>query len=84
MTTRSRSIVPGSATVVEGDAGATSLQIPVQLSAPSGRVVHRGLGGRRRRSAGWATAPDDFSAGSGTLTFAAGPDDRHRDRRGQR
>src|SRR5262249_34852851 len=56
-------IVPGGASVVEGNTGTRVLQIPVSLSAPSGRTV----------TATWATvdyqavAPADFTTGSGTV-----------------
>jgi len=66
-------VVPGSGSVAEGDAGTTSLAVPVTLSAPSGRSV----------TVSWATtipAPGavamadavDYVAASGTVTFAPG------------
>src|SRR5439155_1607992 len=62
------SIVPGQASIVEGNTGTELLQIPVSLSAPSGQTV----------TASWKTlndtavAPGDFTAASGTVTFAPG------------
>ena len=61
-------IVPGAASISEGNSGTTTLQIPVSLSAPSGQTV----------TASWTTlnntavAPGDFTAASGTVTFAPG------------
>jgi hypothetical protein len=62
-------IVGGIGSVVEGDAGTVTLQIPVTLSAPSAATV----------SVAWATAVSpglvagvDFEAASGTVTFAPG------------
>jgi PKD repeat protein len=62
-------VVPGAASVVEGDAGAVTLQIPVALSAPSPEVV----------TVDWATVatgdpvPDvDYASATGTLTFSPG------------
>ncbi len=61
-------IVPGQASIVEGNSGAKVLQVPVSLSAPSGQTV----------TASWTTlnyeavAPGDFTAASGTVTFAPG------------
>jgi hypothetical protein len=61
-------VVPGSASVVEGNSGTRVLQVPVSLSAPSGQTV----------TASWSTlnhsaaAPGDFVAASGTVTFQPG------------
>ena len=61
-------IVPGGATITEGNTGTKVLQIPVSLSAPSSRTV----------TATWTTlnyqavAPGDFTTGSGIVTFAPG------------
>jgi large repetitive protein len=62
-------VQPGAAAVVEGNAGTTTLNLPVTLSAASGKTV----------SVDWATAATvqpqpgvDFQAASGTLTFAPG------------
>jgi probable HAF family extracellular repeat protein len=56
------------ATVVEGNSGTRTLAFSVVLSAPSGRnvSVHYTTGDFT------ATAPSDYAAKSGTLTFAAG------------
>jgi peptidoglycan/xylan/chitin deacetylase (PgdA/CDA1 family) len=57
------------AAVEEGAAGtARAVQIPVRLSAPSGRTVTVGF----TTVDGTAAAGDDYVATSGTLTFAAG------------
>jgi outer membrane protein assembly factor BamB len=61
-------IQPGLASVVEGDRGPTTIQIPVSLSAPSTATVSV----KWTTRAGSATAPADFVAGSGSLTFAPG------------
>ncbi len=62
-------VKPGIAAVVEGDAGTTTVQVPVTLSAPSGLTV----------TVHWTTAattqPEpgvDFEAASGTVTFLPG------------
>jgi hypothetical protein len=68
-------VVPGIATLVEGNSGTVTVQIPVTLSAPSTAVV----------TADWATlygpgiTPPaaaqpgvDYAAASGTVTFAPG------------
>ena len=61
-------VVPGAASISEGNSGTTTLQIPVSLSAPSGQTV----------TASWTTlnntavAPGDYTAASGTVTFAPG------------
>lgn len=59
---------PGAVTVAEGNSGTTVAQVPVSLSSPSGKTV----------TVDWstanssATAPADYTAGSGTVTFAPG------------
>ena len=61
-------IVPGAATVTEGDTGTRTLNVPVSLSASSPLPV----------TAHWTTAnytaaaPSDYAASSGTVTFAPG------------
>jgi hypothetical protein len=61
-------IVPGIGSVTEGTGAATTLAVPVTLSAPSGRTV----------TVSWHTAdagavsPADYVAASGTVTFAPG------------
>jgi Calx-beta domain len=57
-----------SASVNEGDAGTTTLSLPVTLSGPSGREVDVDYA----TSDGTATAGSDYAATSGTLVFAAG------------
>ena len=62
------SIVPGQASITEGNSGTKTVQVPVALSAPSGQTV----------TASWTTlndsavAPSDYQAASGTVTFAPG------------
>jgi hypothetical protein len=56
------------ALTVEGDGGMGSLAFPVTLSGPSGFPVTVGYG----TANGTAAAPGDFTATSGTLSFAAG------------
>jgi hypothetical protein len=61
-------VTPGAATVVEGNSGTKVVQLPVSLSAPSGRTVTATWS-----TANWsAVAPGDYTAGSGTVTFAPG------------
>jgi hypothetical protein len=61
-------VMPGDATVTEGDADTALLSVPVTLSAPTRRTV----------TVDWTTADDDAVAGedyvaaSGTLTFLPG------------
>ena len=55
-------------TLAEGDAGTTPAVFTVSLSAASGRAVSVDYA----TVEGDALAPDDFAAGSGTLTFAPG------------
>ncbi len=66
-------LLPGSGSVVEGDAGTRTLAIPVSLSAPSGRSV----------TANWSTIipansgvpmadAADYVVASGTVSFAPG------------
>jgi hypothetical protein len=56
------------ASVDEGDAGTTTLSLPVTLSGPSGREVDVDYA----TSDGTATAGSDYTSASGTLVFAAG------------
>jgi hypothetical protein len=65
-------VVPGSASVVEGDSGTAALLLPVTLSNPSTQTI----------TVDWSTGPagsppradpaSDFTAASGTVTFAPG------------
>ncbi|MEZ5183262.1 MAG: Calx-beta domain-containing protein [Acidimicrobiales bacterium] len=68
-------IVPGSATVVEGDAGTATLEIPVTLSKAWDQPVSAswatGVAGGKA-PAGQATPGTDYDAASGTVTFAPG------------
>ena len=61
-------LVIGSTSAVEGDAGTTTMQLPVLLSAPS--VVPVSV--HYASADGAATAGSDYVATSGTLTFPAG------------
>src|SRR5262245_51013127 len=56
------------ASVVEGDAGTTTLSLPVTLSGASGREVDVDYA----TSDGTATAGTDYTSTTGTLVFAAG------------
>ena len=62
------SLAIGDVTVTEGDAGTTNANFTVTLSAPSGRTVSAGYA----TADGTATAPADFVAATGTVSFAAG------------
>ena len=55
-------------TVTEPDAGTTNATFTVSLNAPSARAISVEYG----TADGTATAPADYAAGSGSLTFAAG------------
>ena len=55
-------------TVTESDAGTTSATFTVGLNAPSSHAISVDYG----TADGTATAPADYAAGSGSLTFAAG------------
>jgi Calx-beta domain len=56
------------ASVVEGNSGTTTLQFAVRLSASSSRVVSVSYA----TSDGTASAPGDYAAATGTLTFQPG------------
>ena len=59
-------------TVTEGDSGSTDATLTVSLSAASGKTVTVDYA----TTAGTATAGDDYTAGSGTLTFSPGDTSR--------
>jgi chitinase len=65
-------LTPGAATVSEGDSGTVTLQIPVALSAPSGRTVSAQWVTAAPSGAGFASTPGDFDTASGAVTFAPG------------
>ena len=65
-------IVPGVATVIEGDAGTTQLQIPASLSAVSGKTVTAEWTTVPGSGVSYASAPADYTPASGTVTFAPG------------
>lgn len=67
-TTAKPSLSIAASSVVEGNAGTTSLSFPVTLSAASSKTVSVGY----VTSNATATAPSDYTAGSGTLTFQPG------------
>jgi uncharacterized repeat protein (TIGR01451 family) len=54
--------------VTEGDSGTTTAAFTVSLSAPSGRTVTVDYA----TADGTASAPDDYAAATGTVTFAPG------------
>jgi hypothetical protein len=62
------SLAVNDVTVTEGDSGTTNANFTVSLNAPSGRTVTVDYS----TADGTAHAPDDYQAGSGTVTFAAG------------
>ncbi len=61
-------IVPGSATITEGNSGTRTLNVPVTLSfaSPLPVTVHWATANST------ATAPSDYATASGTVTFAPG------------
>jgi len=65
---RKPAISIGNASRVEGNSGAGPLAFAVKLSASSKKVVSV----RYRTVDGTATAPDDYTAAAGTLTFRPG------------
>jgi Bacterial Ig domain/Calx-beta domain len=65
-------VLPGAATATEGDSGTTVIDLPVSLSAASGRTVTVDWTTLAVAGAQFATPPDDFPPGSGTVTFAPG------------
>ncbi len=66
-------VVPGAASVVEGDDGMVSLAIPVTLSRPSSTEVTVGwMTGVVPGLAGQAAPPADYRPVHGTVTFAPG------------
>jgi len=58
----------GDATIVEGDAGTTTMTFTVSLSAASGKAITVHVA----TADGTATAPRDYASTSGDLTFAPG------------
>ncbi len=74
-------ITVGDVTVAEGDSGTQNAAFTVTLSPASGRTVTVDYG----TTNGTAVAPGDYTATSGTLTFAAGETTQGRERaRGRR
>src|SRR5439155_970204 len=61
-------VVPGSASITEGDSGTATLSLPVSLSATSGRTVTVDWRTLDRQAIGG----QDFTTASGTLTFLPG------------
>jgi hypothetical protein len=61
-------IIPGAATVVEGNSGTKTVNVPVTLTHPSSTTVTVGYQTLNHT----ATAPGDFTAASGTVSFAPG------------
>lgn len=68
------SIVPGSASVAEGNAGTTTVAVPVVLDKPSLKTitVQWATGVAATGPAGQATPGVDYTPASGTVTFAPG------------
>jgi hypothetical protein len=68
-------VVPGSITVAEGDAGTSTVEIPVTLSAPADVAVTvdwSTIFGPGISPPSPAVPGEDFTAGTGTVTFAPG------------
>jgi hypothetical protein len=66
------SVHPGVASVTEADSGTVTLEIPVTLSAPSGRVVTAAWATAAVSGPAFASSSSDFDPASGTVTFAPG------------
>lgn len=64
-------VVPGAVSVTEGDTGTKVVQVPVTLSAPSGRTVTVSYASLNQPG-GYATWPEDYEPVLGTLTFLPG------------
>ncbi|MBI2704016.1 MAG: PQQ-dependent sugar dehydrogenase [Actinobacteria bacterium] len=62
------SVSVGDATIVEGDAGTAMASVPVSMSTPATAPVTA----QWSTANGTARAPGDFTASSGTVTFAPG------------
>ena len=65
-------LVPGLASVIEGNDGTTTVSIPVTLSAASGRTVWATWSTLDLADAWLATPGADFTAASGTIELAPG------------
>jgi len=67
-------VVPGSATITEGDAGTSEIAVPVTLSGPSAQAVTVEWTTlfAAGAPAGQADPGTDYTAASGTVTFAPG------------
>jgi chitinase len=65
-------LVPGLATVAEGDDGTTTVSIPVTLSAASGRTVRASWSTLGLADTWLATPGADFAAAGGTIELAPG------------
>jgi hypothetical protein len=61
-------VEPHNASILEGNSGTKVLLIPVRLTAPSGRRITVSWTTQNNT----ATAPSDFAAASGTVTFKTG------------
>lgn len=67
-------VLPGTASVLEGDAGTTMLALPVSLSQPSTQTVtvEWTTSFASGAPAGFAEPGTDFTSATGTVTFAPG------------
>jgi hypothetical protein len=67
-------VLPGIGSVVEGNSGTVSLHVPVSLDAPSTKTVTVPWTTKFAPGAlpGQAEPPSDFTAATGTVTFAPG------------
>lgn len=65
-------VLPGLVTAGEGDTGPTMVDVPVSLSAPSGRTVTVEWTTVPVAGASFASPPGDYTPASGVVTFAPG------------
>jgi hypothetical protein len=65
-------VYPQTGSVVEGDAGSRTVNIPVVLTKASSRTVTIRFRTQSIASAGNAVVPQDYAASSGTIRFAPG------------
>jgi Calx-beta domain len=65
-------VLPGLATIVEGNAGTADLQVPVSLSTASGKPVTVQWTTLPVAGAGFSSPPGDYTPASGVVNFGPG------------